>query len=292
MAMKLSLFLLFISFLSLFDPTVSNVSSYGVDYWCNKTPHPEPCKYFMQQNSKHFVIPKQKSEFRKMAMKLALERALTAQGHNKWVGSKCRNHKEKAAWADCLKLYEETIIQLNHTLDSNTKCTDFDTQTWLSTALTNLETCRAGFAELGVPDYILPLMSNNVTKLISNTLALNNASVVPETYKDGFPSWFKAGDRKLLQSSSVRPNLVVAQDGSGNFRSIKAALDAAAKIKGSGRFVIRIKRGVYKENLEIGTKMKNIMLVGDGLRYTIITASRSVGGGFTTFNSATVGKQS
>ncbi|KAJ0909817.1 putative pectinesterase [Helianthus annuus] len=34
--------------------------------------------------------------------------------------------------------------------------------------------------------------------------------------------------------------------------------------------------------------MKNIMLVGDGMKYTIITVSRSVGGGSTTFDSATV----
>ncbi|KAJ0772169.1 putative pectinesterase [Helianthus annuus] len=34
--------------------------------------------------------------------------------------------------------------------------------------------------------------------------------------------------------------------------------------------------------------MKNIMLVGDGMKYTIITGSRSVGGGSTTFDSATI----
>ena len=51
-----------------------------------------------------------------------------------------------------------------------------------------------------------------------------------------------------------------------------------------------MKSGVYKENIEIGNKMKNIMLVGDGLKNTIITGSRSVGGGSTTFNSATVGE--
>ncbi|EEF51542.1 Pectinesterase-2 precursor, putative [Ricinus communis] len=225
-----------------------------------------------------------------MAIDLAMQRAITAQSHNKYLGSKCRNEKEKAAWADCLKLYEDTIIQLNHTLDPNTKCTDYDAQTWLSTALTNLETCRAGFVELGVSDFMLPLMSNNVSKLIGNTLAINNgsSSASPQTYKDGFPSWVKPGDRKLLQTSSSTPNLVVAQDGSGNYRTIKQALDAAAKRSGKGRFVIRIKSGIYRENLEIGNKMKNIMLVGDGLRNTIITGSRSVGGGSTTFNSATV----
>lgn len=220
-----------------------------------------------------------------------MERALNAESHTKWLGQKCRNEREKAAWADCLKLYENTILQLNQTIDPTTKCTDFDAQTWLSTALTNLETCRAGFVEANASDYMLPLMNNNVTKLISNTLAINNGSRTPvETYKNGFPKWVMPGDRKLLQTAAPRANIVVAQDGSGNYKTIKAAIDATAKRSGSGRFVIYIKKGVYRENIEIGNKMKNIMLVGDGMKYTIITGSRSVGGGSTTFNSATVSK--
>ncbi|XP_031268074.1 pectinesterase 2-like isoform X2 [Pistacia vera] len=289
MATKPGLFLLFITLISFFLSTLSiSIPSSSVDYWCNKTPYPQSCKYYMKQNPKRFV-PKQKNDFRKMSLQLTMEHAVSAQNHNKHLGSKCRNEKEKTAWSDCLKLYENAIIQLNQTLDPNTKCTEFDAQTWLSTSLTNLETCRTGFMELGVSDHMLPLMSNNVSQLISNTLSINNASSVkPETSKGGFPSWVKAGDRKLLQTSSVTADLVVAQDGSGNHKTILAALDMAAKRSGSGRFVIYIKRGVYTENLVIGNSLKNIILIGDGLRYTIITGSRSVGGGSTTFNSATV----
>ncbi|KAL3524170.1 hypothetical protein ACH5RR_017004 [Cinchona calisaya] len=293
MATKLGLilFLTLISFSTFFSPALSkiNPSSSDINSWCNQTPYPDQCKYFVNHDP-HKVIPKQKADFNKLAMQIALERALKAETHTKNLGYKCRNEREKAAWEDCLKLYESTVLQLNRTLDPTTKCTDFDSQTWLSTALTNLETCRTGFVELGVSDYMLHLMSNNVSELICNSLALNkNGSTEMQTYyKDGFPSWVTPGDRKLLQSSSVRPNLVVAQDGSGNYRTIKAALDAAAKRSGSGRFIIRVKKGVYGENLEIGNKMKNIMLVGDGLRDTIITGSRSVAGGSTTFNSATV----
>lgn len=281
MALRLCLMILLFS--------LSSSLSFGdVNWWCNQTPNPEPCKYFMSHGPRHFA-PKHKSDFKNMALQIAMERALTAAGHTKGLGPKCRNEREKAAWADCLKLYENTIFQLNQTLDTNTKCTDFDAQTWLSTALTNLETCRAGFVELNVSDYMLPLMSNNVTKLISNTLAINNnGSMEKQTYKHGFPTWVTAGDRRLLQAGTPTANLVVAQDGSGNYRTIKAAIDAAAKRSGSGRFVIRVKSGVYRENIEIGNKVKNIMLVGDGLRSTIITGSRSVGGGSTTFNSATV----
>lgn len=141
-------------------------------------------------------------------------------------------------------------------------------------------------------------MSNNVTRLISNSLAINNASggvvLGKETYKKGFPSWVSGGDRRLLQSSSssssIKVDIVVAQDGSGNYTTVGAAVEEAGKRKGNGRFVIQVKRGVYEENVEIGSKMKNIMLIGDGMRFTFITGNRSVGGGSTTFNSATVGK--
>ncbi|KAH7841272.1 hypothetical protein Vadar_027791 [Vaccinium darrowii] len=223
-----------------------------------------------------------------MAMQVAMERALTAKTHNKELGSKCRTEREKNAWADCLKLYESTVFQLNQTL--NQKCSNVDTQTWLSTALTNLDTCRAGFTELGVSDFVWPLMSNNVSKLISNSLAIdNNGSSHNQTYRNGFPTWVSPGNRRLLQSSKTpTANLVVAKDGSGNYRTIKAALDAAARRSGSGRYVIHVKRGVYSENIEIGINMKNIMLVGDGLKNTVITGNRSVGGGSTTYDSATV----
>ncbi|KAF8379274.1 hypothetical protein HHK36_028707 [Tetracentron sinense] len=290
MASTFTLFVIFISFSSFLSPAISDHAPENINWWCSKTPYPDACNYFLSHGSHHFA-PKGRSEFRKMAVQVTMERALRAQSHTMWLGPKCRNNKEKAAWSDCLALYENTILQLNHTMDLYNNCTDFDVQTWLSTALTNLETCRAGFVELGVSEFMLPLMSNNVSKLISNTLSINKVQPEQQNYKDGFPTWVSAGDRKLLQSSSPasRANLVVAQDGSGNFRTIKAALDAVAKQRsGSGRFIIYVKKGVYRENLLIGNNLKNIMLVGDGLRNTIITGSKSVGGGSTTFNSATV----
>ena len=264
--------------------TVSGYNSKDVKAWCSQTPNPKPCEYFLTHNSNQKPI-KSESEFLKISMKLALDRAILAKSHASTLGPKCRDTREKAAWEDCIKLYDFTVSKINETMNPNVKCSKTDAQTWLSTALTNLDTCRAGFLELGVTDIVLPLMSNNVSNLICNTLAINK---VPFNYtppgKDGFPSWVKPGDRKLLQSSTPRDNAVVAKDGSGNFRTIKDAINAAS---GSGRFVIYVKQGVYSENLEI--RKKNVMLRGDGKGRTIITGSRSVGGGSTTFNSATVG---
>ncbi|RVX01001.1 Pectinesterase 2 [Vitis vinifera] len=268
---------------------VSGYKSEDVKSWCSQTPYPQPCEYFLSHKPDHSPI-KQKSDFLKISMQLALERALRAESNTYSLGSKCRNELEKTAWSDCLKLYEYTILRLNKTVDPNTKCSQVDSQTWLSTALTNLETCQAGFVELGVSDYLLPLMSNNVSKLISNTLSLNKVPYTEPSYKEGFPTWVKPGDRKLLQSSSPasQANIVVAKDGSGDYTTIKAAVSAASKRSGTGRYVIYVKAGTYNENIEIGAKLKNIMLLGDGIGKTIITGSKSVGGGSTTFNSATV----
>ncbi|KAL5792607.1 hypothetical protein ACOSP7_001201 [Xanthoceras sorbifolium] len=269
--------------------TVSGYSPDDVKTRCSKLPNPDTCEYFLTGN--HDPNPfKDDNDFFQYNLKLALERAWRGQRNTNSLGSKCKNEREKAAWADCLELYELIILKLNQTLDS--KCTQDDKQTWLSTALTNLVTCLAGFDDLGVPNNLPPLMSNNVSKLISNSLSLcsNKGPYKPPATKDGFPTWVKPGDRKLLQAPSpaTQANVVVAQDGSGNFKTIKEAVTAASKRSGTGRYVIYIKAGTYNENIEVGTKLTNIMFLGDGIGKTIVTGSKSVGGGTTTFRSATV----
>ncbi|KAA8520497.1 hypothetical protein F0562_014753 [Nyssa sinensis] len=287
--MALRLLLTLVSVSLFLSSAIAGYTPAEIKSWCSQTPHPQPCEYFLSHNPKYGPI-KQKSDFLKVSLQLALERSMNAHSNTFTLGSKCRNEREKAAWADCLELYEYTILRLNETIDPSSKCTQVDAQTWLSTALTNLETCQTGFMELGVADYILPLMSNNVSMLISNTLAINKVSYGPPSYKEGFPTWVSPHDRKLLQSPSPasQANIVVAQDGSGNYKTINEAVSAASKRSGSGRYVIYVKAGTYRENVQIGTKLKNIMLVGDGIGKTIITGSKSVGGGSTTFNSATV----
>ncbi|KAK9724459.1 hypothetical protein RND81_05G074600 [Saponaria officinalis] len=266
--------------------TTPTFAENDITWWCNQTPYPKQCIHFMSH-----LKPKQKSEFQKMTIQIAKERAIIAHNNTISLGEKCQNELEKAALVDCLTLYESTIFELNKTLNpTKNNPTLFDLQTWLSTALTNLDTCQAGFVELNVTNLIPSIVSNNVSKLISNSLAVHsNGHVSTDTfYKSGFPTWVTRHNRKLLQASSIGANLVVAPDGSGNFETINEAVNAASKRVGSGRFVIHVKSGVYDENVVIGTNLKNIMLIGDGMESTIITGSRSNVGGFTTFNSATV----
>ncbi|MCI34258.1 putative pectinesterase/pectinesterase inhibitor 33-like, partial [Trifolium medium] len=68
--------------------------------------------------------------------------------------------------------------------------------------------------------------------MIIHMLIEISRSVTAETKEGLFPSWFSRQEKKLLQTnSSIRFNLVVAKDGSGHFKTVQAALDAAAKRK-------------------------------------------------------------
>nr|GMD33158.1 probable pectinesterase/pectinesterase inhibitor 36 [Ipomoea batatas] len=90
-------------------------------------------------------------------------------------------------------------------------------------------------------------------------------------------------------SASSKANIVVAQDGSGNYKTINEAVSALSTMGNGGerRVVVYVKAGVYNERVEIERGMKNVMLVGDGMDRTIITGNRNVQDGSTTFGSAT-----
>lgn len=286
MVMKVGFFVVFMTFSSILSPIHSSADCSVINWWCDKTPYPKPCKYYLGQDCSH--SPQSKNDFRILATKLALEWSIDALDYIKWFGLTRYEDKKRGAWTDCLKLHESTIVQLTRTLDKSTNHSDFDVQTWLSSALTNLDTCQTGFDELGVTDYIFSLKNNNVSQLISNILAINNVETDHQTtYKGGFPSWVSGGDRGLLLSKWLSPDFVVAQDGSGNFLTIKEAIDASITTRHGGRFVIFVKSGVYSENIEVGLSMENIMLIGDGWKSTIITGNRSHVGGYSTFDSAT-----
>jgi pectinesterase len=80
----------------------------------------------------------------------------------------------------------------------------------------------------------------------------------------------------------------VAKDGSGKFKTVAEAV-ASAPNKGKTRYVIYVKKGIYKENVDISSQKTNVMLVGDGMDATIITGSLNAVDGTGTFKSATVG---
>ncbi|KAL9228283.1 hypothetical protein vseg_003878 [Gypsophila vaccaria] len=307
--------LLFVTILCL-SSSVFNVVHGNLNFSCNQTPYPQLCNSYTK-SSNVLDTSSQDTTFsiRDFAFKITLDHA---QQVHRLISSmdfdSINVDRAKLAWNDCLELYEDTVQQLNQTLfSSNTNSNDI--QTYLSAAITNHETCKIGFHDFNLSSHLdsssFTLTSSNFSKLLTNTLAINAAilnsspRVSPSLKnnnghgrrrllaKDNYlPSWISKSDRKLLQSSipTIKADLVVAKDGSGNFKTISEAIAASKKLRsGTNRFIIYVKKGVYNENVAITNKMKNIMIIGDGIDATIVTSNKNAQDGSTTFRSATFG---
>lgn len=279
---------------------------------CDQTPHPQVCAHFMGPDQLVATLDQDRSHisFHERAIRVTLNQAVRAHQLVSGIDLSSFHDRAKLAWSDCLELYADSVDLLNQSMTSTNPV---DSQTWLSAAISNHETCKNGFLDFN-SGYLLEnlpvVMLTNFSKLISNSLAINKDRV--ESYYSSaalrfakqtrgrrlladhqnglFPSWVSAADRKLLQKSTgaIRADVVVAQDGSGDYQSVSAAVAASSKRRGgSGRFVIYVKGGVYNENVEVKRSMKNIMVIGDGMDVTVIRGGKSVAGGATTFRSAT-----
>ncbi|KAL1828978.1 hypothetical protein ACET3Z_007390 [Daucus carota] len=266
---------------------------------CSQTPFPSLCYSLIISNKTNqettpFVVHRDSALSATMAEALQVHHLISS------IDTSCFADRAKSAWADCLELHEDTIHQLNSSLSlTNSKKHNINVQTWLSAALTNLETCQNGFAEFNLSTtYLKYFPSNNFSKSLSNSLAINKAVMTSQTsglpskkpkarrlLDHGLPEWISASNRRLLQTKPPLADLVVAQDGSGDFTTISEAI--AAVKTGTKRFVIYVKKGVYKENVEIKKRFKNLMLFGDGIDATIVTGNKNNADGFTTFRSAT-----
>ncbi|KAJ9537646.1 hypothetical protein OSB04_030379 [Centaurea solstitialis] len=281
---------------------------------CSTTLHPELCYSTLSDIphlSKTVKTPKD-------VIELAVNRTKETVERNYFTIKKITlrpnlTKREKIALHDCLEMVSDTLRELNEitalleaypTKKGIRRHVD-DMLTLMSTTLTNQETCVDGFSHDKHDEQVREsLIAGEVhaEKLCSNSLAMlknmtdtdmaeNQVEMEKKGRKlldDKWPEWLSAGDRRLLQSGTVTPNVVVAADGSGDFTTVSAAV-AAAPSSSSSRYVIRIAAGVYRENVDIPSGKRNLMFLGSGRTTTIITASRSVVGGSTTFNSATVG---
>ena len=72
------------------------------------------------------------------------------------------------------------------------------------------------------------------------------------------------------QVQVVEQKFTVAQDGSGNYKTIQEAVNAV-RDHSELKAVIRIKKGIYKEKLVIPAWKKNISLIGENKEATVIT---------------------
>jgi pectinesterase len=81
--------------------------------------------------------------------------------------------------------------------------------------------------------------------------------------------------------------LTVAQDGSGDYRTIQAAIDAIPSSV-THRTVVHIRPGIYRERVNIPVLKPWVTLKGDDASKTVLTASANAAKDGGTFNSGTI----
>lgn len=285
-------------------------------YSCSSTLYPHLC--FSALSAVPDATSKIKSK--KDVIDLSLNRTMSATRHSYFKIQKLTStrrsftERENTALHDCLVMLNETLDQLSKayqelqeypSLKKSLSVHADDLKILLSAAMTNQETCLDGFShdkadkkvrELFIDEEMhvyhmssiaLAIIKNLTDTDMAKEQSLSSGRKLEEENGTEWPEWLSAGDRRLLQATTVTPNVVVAADGSGNYRTVSEAV-AASPERSSSRYIIRIKAGVYRENVDVPRRKTNIMFMGDGRTTTIITASRNVVDGSTTFNSATV----
>lgn len=249
-------------------------------------------------------------ELVKLAFQVAIDTVKKAFNESEFLKKAASDPRTSKAIENCGELMDFAVDDLessvkrfdNFSIAEIDQLVD-DIKIWLSAAMTYEETCLDGFE--GTPgdtaDKMRKILKGGM-ELTSNTLAIVNeissmlASLnigftrkLLSTSNDGFPSWVSDGKRRLLAAGpeTLKPNVVVAKDGSGDVNTINAALAKVPK-KSNVTFVIYIKAGVYQEYLLIERSMRNVVLIGDGPTKTKITGNRNFMDGTPTFKTATV----
>ncbi|CAN1219717.1 Putative pectinesterase/pectinesterase inhibitor 28 [Linum perenne] len=101
----------------------------------------------------------------------------------------------------------------------------------------------------------------------------------------------QAKDTKdFTKPAATIADIVVAEDGSGDYKTINEALENLLKEKKKVGtvVVIYIKAGTYKEYIEVSKKLDNLVLIGDGADKTLITGSKNFIDGVSTYHTSTV----
>jgi len=219
--------------------------------------------------------------------------------------------RAKMALDTCKQLMDLSIEELTRSLDGigefDLKNIDkilMNLKVWLSGAVTYQDTCLDGFenttsdAGKKMKDLLTAgmHMSSNALAIVTNLADTVDDWNVTELSRrrllqdSKLPVWVDQ-HRLLNENESLlrhKPNVTVAIDGSGDFKSINEALKQVPK-ENRKPFVIYIKEGVYQEYVEVTKKMTHVVFIGEGGKKTRITGNKNFIDGTNTYRTATVG---
>ncbi|KAL3629684.1 hypothetical protein CASFOL_026906 [Castilleja foliolosa] len=244
--------------------------------------------------------------------------------HNFALLQKLENDpRGKSALQSCQELADRAANDLQRSLTkfSEFDLTNFDSimndlKIWLSGAITYQETCLDGFDDVEgdagekmrqfltkgmqmssnglamINEISSVFMSISATTFNSRRLLSSESTIIGHDDEE-IPNWIDVNRRKLLHASHderIKPDLVVAKDGSGDFTTINEALSKIPKNRNT-TFVLYVKEGVYKEKVVINSSLTHLLLIGDGPTKTKITGRLNYIDGTNTYQTATVAVQ-
>ncbi|XP_042513148.1 pectinesterase-like [Macadamia integrifolia] len=259
-------------------------------------------------------------DFIKVAVSATLDEIRAAMDHSAILEKDHKNGThQKNALEDCKELLQFSIDELQESIsvveENDLKTVNYrvpDLANWLSAVVSYQVTCLDGINHPKLKSAMEKGLHNS-TQLTSNALAIivefskifMSAFNIPldglkptsrrllheeatQVDSEGYAKWLSAADRKLLAvRGGPKPNAVVAKDGSGQFKTIAAALAAYPK-NHKGRYIIYVKAGIYDEYIIIDKHKVNVFMYGDGPRKTIVTGNKNrKHRGYETYRSAT-----
>ncbi|XP_010039612.2 probable pectinesterase/pectinesterase inhibitor 21 [Eucalyptus grandis] len=288
----------------------ASTSMKSIQSICEPTDYRETCVKSLSAAGGNSTDPK---DLIRTGFQVAINQVKAAIENSTVVKDLAKDPRSKQALETCQHLLEYSIDDLQSSFErlgafdvSNLDKYMADLHVWLSGAITFQESCLDGFENTtGAAAKKMKQILQGSRELTSNGLAmvteissLLGSLNIPDVSRrllteeqDGipeFPSWVDEGRRKLLAAApkDIKPDVVVAQDGSGKYKTIREALNEVPK-KNNKTFVIYIKEGVYKEKVLVDKKTTNVMIIGDGPTKTVITGSLNYVDGVQTCNTAT-----
>lgn len=230
---------------------------------CNSTDYKGKCESTLKEGVE--IEPDSSSDPKnliKLAISAAVEEVKSAV--KKAKGLKFGTEEEKGAFEDCQALLEEAVEELEMSvreigkknLGKLTGKTTPDLNNWLSAVMSYHETCVDGFPDGKIKSEIEKAIKAG-KELTSNSLAMisqvatffSTFDQMPEGAAtrrrllgvDGMPTWINTNEQRRMLKGAVagdkpKPNVVVAKDGSGDFKTINQAL-AAMPPKYDGRYL-------------------------------------------------------
>lgn len=294
-------------------------SKKAVETICAPTDYKETCFDSLKSTAETTADPKELIE---AAFRSTIEYLDQAARNSTVLQEIEKDPRTKLALENCKELANSAINDLKKTYN---KFQDFDfsnldemfadLQIWISGAITYEETCLDGFEDTkGNAGEKMKRALKTAMELTSNGLAmitdissvlssfdvsqsdLPSLSAITNSRRllsshNNIPDWlYSSGNRRFLDASlsSIKPDLIVAKDGSGKFKTINEALKVIPK-NSDKTFILYIKEGVYEEKVQFNNSLKNLMVIGDGPTKTRITGSLNFIDGTPTYHTATVG---